>query len=266
MDTKTKTLLKILGIIAAIGMIILTATSCIRIAGIRGSGIVISEDRNNSGFDSVSVSSGMNLFLKQGTSESLRIEAEDNILPLVLTDVKNGKLEIKFKNSLIGGPSFHKPVNVYLTVKDLKELDVSSGVRIESEEIKSDSLKISLSSGVYGKMIIISQKLSVNLSSGAKLEISGQADSQDIDLGSGSTYIARYLDSKTIVIHASSDSNAIVNASENLNVKISSGAYVEYLRSPKVVSDISPGGELKNTSECEFSYVINYCFKSRVYE
>jgi len=248
MNMKTKTILKMMGIIAVIGMIIFTATSCIRIVGIRGSENVKSEDRSVSSFDSVSISSGMNLFLKQGNSESLKIEAEDNILPLVITAVENGKLEIKYKNLLIGGLSLHKPVNVYLTVKDLKEIDVSSGVRIESEEIKSDSLKIDLSSGADGNMIILSQKLVVGLSSGSRLEISGQTDSQDIDLGSGGEYSARDLVSKTTVINASSGSNAVVNASENLDVEVSSGATVEYAGSPKVVSDISSGGVLRNIS------------------
>ena len=248
MNMKVKTILKMLGIIVAIGMIILTATSCIRIVGIRGSENVKSEDRSVSGFDSVSVSSGMNLFLKQGNSESLKIEAEDNILPMILTAVKNGRLEIKYKNFLIGGLSLHKPINIYLTVKNLKEIDISSGVRIESEEIKSESLKIDLSSGAEGNMIIISQKLVVKLSSGSKLEISGQADNQDIDLGSGGVYSAKDLVSKTAVIHASSDSNAVVNASENLDVEISSGATVQYAGSPKVISDISSGGILRSIS------------------
>jgi len=248
MNTKLKTMLKILGIIAAISMIILTATSCIRIVGIRGSGNMESEDRSVSGFSSVSISSGMNLYLKQDDTESLRIEAEDNILPMIITKVDNGKLEIKYRNLIIGGLNLNEPINVYLIVKDLKELHVSSGVRIESEEIKSDSLKIDLSSGADGKMIISSQNLSVNISSGSRLEISGQTVSQDIDLGSGGEYSAGELMSKTVVIHASSGSNAVVNASDNLDVNISSGATVQYTGSPKVVSDISSGGVLRSIS------------------
>jgi hypothetical protein len=248
MYMKTKTILKMMGIILLTGMVIFAATSCIRIVGIRGSGNVKSEDRSVSGFDSISIGSGMNLFLKQGSSESLKIEAEDNILPLIITAVENGKLKIKYKNLLIGGLNLIKPVNIYLTVKDLKEIDVSSGVKIESEEIKSDSLKIDLSSGAEGNMIIISKKLIVGLSSGSTLEISGQADSQDIDVSSGAAYRARDLISKSIVVDVSSGSNAVVNASESLDVKISSGATVEYAGSPKVTSDISSGGVLKSIS------------------
>lgn len=248
MSMKVKTILKTLGIITAISMIILTATSCIRIVGIRGSENVKSEDRNVSGFNSVSVSSGMNLYLKQGSTESLKIEAEDNILPLIITKVEDGKLEIKYKNFLLGGLSLHKSVNVYLTVKDLKEVDVSSGVRIESEEIRSDDLKINLSSGAEGNIIIVSKNLIADISSGSRLEISGQTDSQDIDLGSGGEYSAKNFISKTAVVHASSGSNAVVNVSENLDVDISSGATVEYIGSPKVVSDISSGGVLRSIS------------------
>jgi len=244
----TKTILKMLGIIAAAGIIMLAATSCIKIVGIRGSGDVTSETRSVASFDSISISSGMNLYLNQGDSESLRIEAEDNILPMIIAAVENGRLEIKYKNFLIGGLNLSKPVNVYLTVKDLKEIDVSSGVRIQSEEIKTDSLKIDLSSGAEGIMIIKSRDLAVGLSSGSSLEISGQTDSQDIDLGSGAEYGAKDFISKTTVVNASSGSTAIVNVSESLDIKISSGATVEYAGSPKIVSDISSGGVLRSIS------------------
>ncbi len=248
MNKKAKTILRMLGMIVLTGIIILASTSCIRIVGMRGSGNVKSEDRNVSGFDRVSVSSGMNLYLKQGSSESLTIEAEDSIIPRIQTVVKNGELKIRYKYSVLGSINLYSPTNIYLTVKDLRELDVSSGVTVESEEINSDSLKVDLSSGADGKMIITANKLVVDLSSGSRLEISGQADEQNIDLGSGGEYDARDLISKSVVIDASSGSNAVVNASENLEVDISSGATVEYSGSPKVISDISSGGVLRSIS------------------
>src|SRR5690349_18517826 len=47
----------------------------------RGSGHVVSETREVSGFDSVSLAYPAQVLIKQGNAESLKIEAEDNLLP-----------------------------------------------------------------------------------------------------------------------------------------------------------------------------------------
>src|SRR6185295_3610097 len=65
--------------------------------GERGSGNVISQTREVSGFDAINVSYPAEVLIKQGSAESLKIEAEDNLLPNLKTQVKNGTLEIFYK-------------------------------------------------------------------------------------------------------------------------------------------------------------------------
>ena len=153
MKSNLKVFLRTLAVIMAAALLVSTASSCIRITGIRGSGNVVTEERSVSGFDKVAISAGMNLYLEQGSKEYLKIEAEDNIIQNIITEVNNGKLVIKYKN-LIGGISAKEPVNVYLTVINLKELDASSGTVIDSKEINTDSLKIDISSGAEGEMVV----------------------------------------------------------------------------------------------------------------
>lgn len=248
MKSNTKVLLRTLTVIMAAAIMVLTATSCIMITGIKGSGNVVSEERNVSGFDKVAINAGMNLYLEQGTKEYLKIEAEDNIIRNISTEVKNGKLVIKYEN-LVGGISAGEPVNIYLTVIDLKELDASSGAVIDSKEIKADSLKIDISSGASGEMILIANSADVSLSSGSTLKLSGTVQSQKVNLSSGVEYRAPDLVSKNAEIDVSSGASAKVSVSENLNVNISSGGSVEYSGTPAIVSSISSGGSLKSDSK-----------------
>jgi hypothetical protein len=246
MKGNAKATIRSMAIILAAALVVFSATSCIRITGLRGSGNVVTEEREVSGFDKVAIDAGMKLFLEQGSKEYLKIEAEDNIIQEITTEVNNGKLTIKYRNFL-GGITKNAPVNVYLTVINLKELDASSGVSIDSKEINTDSLKIHISSGAEGEMAVKANSIDVSLSSGSTLKLSGIVESQKVNLSSGVTYRAADLLSKNIKIDVSSGASAKLNVSDNLDVNISSGGNVEYSGTPAIVSNISSGGSLKSS-------------------
>jgi hypothetical protein len=246
MNEKMKLLLKVSGIISVVAIILVMATSCVRFVGFSGSGNIISEERKVEGFNSISVSAGINLFIKQDNNETLKIEAEDNVVPLIITEVKNGRLEIRYKHFFSMGFMVTRPVNVYVTAKQLNELKASSGSSVKTEEIKTDSIKINLSSGASGQFIIQASEIDADASSGALIIISGKTDKQNVNLSSGGSYNAEDLISKSANVDVSSGSSAKVNASEDIDVNISSGGIVQYIGRPKVSSDISSGGILKN--------------------
>lgn len=245
MKSNIRVFLRTLAVILAAALLVSGATSCIRITGIWGSGNVITQERSVSGFDKVAISAGMNLYLEQGVKEYLKVEAEDNIIQNITTEVNGGKLTVKFKN-LIGGVNATKPINIYLTVINLKELDASSGTSVSSKEINTDSLKIDISSGAEGEMIVNANSVDVNLSSGSMLKLSGIAENQKASLSSGVDYRAADLLSKNAEINVSSGASAKVSVSDNLDVSISSGGSVEYSGTPAIVSNISSGGSIKN--------------------
>ena len=246
MNKSMKMFLKIAAIISVAAIILVMSTSCIRFTGISGSGNVISEERKVEGFNSISVSAGINLFIEQGDSETLKIEAEDNVVPLLITEVRNGRLEIHYKEFIRLGFKLTRPVNVYVTVKQLDELKASSGSSVKTEEIKTNSFKINLSSGAFGQFIVQAAEINVNASSGTSILISGKTDKQIISLSSGGSYDAEDLASKSAEVDVSSGSSVKINVSDNLNVNISSGGIVQYKGTPKVSSNISSGGILKN--------------------
>jgi hypothetical protein len=247
MKGKTKILLKALGIFMVAMLVFLTATSCVRIVGLRltGSGNVVTEEREISGVKSVSISAGMNLFITQGSIEKLKIEAEDNIISHITTEVKNGKLYIEFENIVFGITNI-KPINIYLTIKDLKEIRASSGSSVTSESINTGELSIDLGSGASGELVVDVKNLTVEMSSGAQLEISGKTENQKVGLSSAGSYEAEDLESKTAVMDLSSGARAVINVTEKLDVDISSGGSLKYIGSPEIISNISSGGELKS--------------------
>ena len=188
-----------------------------------GSGKVASEPRDVRGFDEVELRGVGNLSMRQTGSESLTVEAEEEILPKIRTEVVNDRLVI--------GPEPNtsiqttEPINYELTVEDLHALEVSGSGDVVAEDIGTD-------------------KLGINVSGSGAIKISGRADSQEIDISGSGNYRAKDLRSKEAKIDVSGSGSAIVNASDALDAKVSGAGSVEYVGDPTVEEDVSGVGRV----------------------
>ena len=206
-----------------------------------GSGNVISEERQVSDISSISIGSSMNLFIEQTGSESVRIEADDNVISYVTIQKIGGELKIQLKSVSFG--SIH-PINCYVTVKDLSKIKVSSSATIKCDDLKTENLSIEMASSSKGDLTVYVTKLDLNIGSSADIILSGETVSQDIKLGSSGRLEAYNLVSKDCKIVAQSSGSANINVSEKLNAQISSSAHVNYKGDPEINSKISSSGSL----------------------
>src|SRR4051794_15454674 len=115
-----------------IGITALVVSCLIGCAGIggfnvtRGSGNVITQKRDVSGFSSVVLAGVGDLAITQGDAEGLTISAEDNLLPLIKTEVKNNILTIGLNDGVVsGGLLPTKPIQYNLQVKALDSIQLS---------------------------------------------------------------------------------------------------------------------------------------------
>ena len=151
--------------------------------GERGSGNVVAETRKVSGFDAVEVSYPAQVLIKQGNAESLKIEAEDNLLPNLKTEVKNGTLEIFYRRENGKHVNPTKTVKITIVVKDLNDVDFTSAGELIVEDLKTDSLDVSLSGAGNVNLDNINVKaLAVSLSGAGSATASGTADNLDMTI------------------------------------------------------------------------------------
>jgi hypothetical protein len=188
-----------------------------------GSGDVTSESRDVKGFDEVELAGVGNLSIRQTGKESLTVEAEEDVLPKIGTEVVNGRLIISPKpNTTI---KTTERINYELTVKDLHALEVSGSGDVAAEGIGTD-------------------KLEINISGSGAIKISGRSDSQEVDISGSGDYRAKDLQSREAKIEVSGSGSAIVNVSEALDTKASGAGSVEYIGDPTVEKDVSGAGSV----------------------
>ncbi len=176
-----------------------------------------------SGFDEVELRGIGNLSIRQTGSESLTVEAEEEVLPKIKTEVVNNRLIIGPEPNT--GIQTSEPINYELTVKDLRALKLSGSGDISAQDIITD-------------------KISTTISGSGTVGISGSADSQEVNISGSGEYRAEDLESKEAKIDVSGSGSAIVNASEALDAKVSGSGSVEYVGNPTVKKDVSGSGRV----------------------
>jgi hypothetical protein len=235
---------------AALALLLaLSLSSCITIKlnnkDLQGSGKVTTKDFEVSDFDRLSFSGIGNIIITQGDTESLKVEAESNVIERLEISSGGKKLKIGFKNNFFNIiPT--KPVNFYLSVKDLREISMSGVGSIKCDNLATDDLSIDSSGAGSVDMNLTTTVLEVALSGAGKVNLAGQTQSQSIDISGAGSYSAKEFTSKDCEVSISGLGRAIVNATDTLDVNMSGLGTVEYVGKPAVSQDISGGGSVKS--------------------
>ena len=233
-------------LILAASALLLMACSFGSFGILRGSGNVITENRNVSGFDRVEIHDGGNLHLMQGDTETLEIEAEDNIMPYLTSRVVNNTLILEFDDSVRRSFMTTRPINYYVTMKDIRGLAISGGGDIEARDITTSDLDTNISGG--GNLDIdtlAADRLEAHISGGGDIRIKdGVVEKQDVHVSGGGKYDAPDLQSQIVTASVSGGGDLIVWVEDSLSVNVSGGGSVYYYGNPSVNSSISGGGDV----------------------
>lgn len=210
--------------------------------GKTGNGEVVEESRNvTKDFTVVSASEGIDVFVTQGTEFKITVEADENIIDLIGTDIRDGKLKIHAIENIGRATK-----NVYVTLPNVDALESSSGADLITQNvIESEKIDLDSSSGADLQAEVVATEVSANASSGADIRVSGKADMLDADASSGSDIKARDLAVKTCRADASSGADISVNVSESLVADASSGADISYTGDASVETKKSVSGSVR---------------------
>lgn len=223
---------------------------------IQGSGRVITEDRDVSGFDKILVSGVGRIILTQSTKESLSIETDDNLMEYIETEVKGDTLEIDFTDTIVlspGGRDILDPSAGFIfriSVINLEEISVSGAADIQAEKLKTDQFKINFSgAGDVNIDDLNANQLEVVVSGAGNVDLVGKVEKQQINLSGVGFYQALDLESMEASVIISGASGAKLWVTESLDVIISGAGDVEYYGNPSVSREISGLGRIQSLGE-----------------
>ena len=210
-------------------------------SGEKGNGVVVEETREiTEEFTEVSASEGIDVFVTQGSDFDISVEADENIMDLIGTDIRNGKLKIHAIENI--GRATKK---VYVTLPKVSSLIASSGSHLTTENmIQADKLQVDASSGAIIDANVKVTNMEIDASSGANISLEGTAKEVFVDGSSGANIKANELQTLVCNADASSGANISIDVTENLTAEASSGGNISYKGNPSVQKNKSVSGSV----------------------
>jgi hypothetical protein len=198
--------------------------------------------RNVTGFTEISVSEGIEVYLSQGDKEFVEVIAKQDLIDEVLTEKDGNTLRIHMKGN--NYRNIHVVVNV-VAIK-IESLDAGSGSSLSTDKIiNSDKLKLEVSSGASMNVWFKATSASCESSSGASAKLKGETNNFHAEASSGATLNAGQLNAINVKAESSSGASIKVDVSGEFEADASSGGSIEYSGTPKT-KDIekSSGGSV----------------------
>ena len=185
---------------------------------IEGSGNVITRDVTVQSFDELSISGVFSVLLTQGGKEGVKIEADDNLQDLFEVKNEGSKLNISMKKGV--NFSSKKKMKVYITFKNLKNMDLKTVGDVTSEQnLNFSDLKLQNKSVGNVDLKLTAQKLDVDNKSVGDIKLNGKADNVVIRNKSVGSIQASNFVVQTMDIDNNGVGSAEVNAEKELKVK-----------------------------------------------
>jgi hypothetical protein len=222
-------------IIAAVA---LSGLSACRFNCVHGSGHMVSDDRKVSDFSKISISGDYKVVLKQDSSMSLKITADDNLIQYIKTEVSGDRLRIYSKRNLCNNGQ----LTINIGIRNLEELKASGAVEVESDgNIRTQDLHFKLSGATKITMNLNAANVTTSSSGATELNLKGQATSHDIDLsGVGHVYAFDFVVG-SCDIQTSGAGHCEVNVLNSLSVHSSGASEVRYRGNPSNVTNDKSG-------------------------
>ncbi len=217
------------------------------------------ETRAIGSFDEIDFKDFGTLNLTQGEQEALTIEADDELMNDLISEVRDRKLYLglaedgfarlgKLVSSIFSSSNYK--VTYYLTFVSLEKLSLSGKCNLKCDSIKSDSLKVNVSG--FGDLDfgrIEANDLKVNISGRGEFKGEGRVEKQDISISGSGEYQAPDLDSQSAKVVISGQGNATLRVAENLDITISGFGQVNYYGRPKLRQVISGMGKSQRIND-----------------
>ena len=187
-------------------------------SGVKGSGNIASETRDVGSFSGVDVSGVFQVEITAQKDFAIEIEADDNLLSLIKTEVRGGVLRIETEKRV----STSNPLKVRISAPDIDDIDASGASKVSINSVKNNEMR-------------------VHTSGASKINLAGETASLFIEVSGASSIDAENLKAEKADVDASGASHVSVFATNELRTDASGASKIVYSGVPKNVEKNSSG-------------------------
>jgi hypothetical protein len=162
--------------------LLLTLSTFAQFEKITGNGNLKKEDRKVGTFNAIASSGSWNIKISYGNSETIQVEGDENILPYLITEVKDGQLQIKQKKLV----NFRTKNNlvVYVSLTKLTSLSLSGSGNVNGDGAFTNGGKTDIRVAGSGNVDLSFDhfnEISIALSGSGNVKLKASNSSNNID-------------------------------------------------------------------------------------
>jgi hypothetical protein len=241
MNHPARTLLLLLAL--AVSALIIAGCTTVPRPCIDGSGTVVPESRDASSFQYISLAMPATLTVRNGETPGLLIEADDNILPLISSTVREGALAITYTRPCVL-PS--GTVRITATAPVIREIAILGTGRVKSDGVlRSETLAARITGSGDMDLAVETATLATTITGTGNVKLAGTTQAHTISLPGAGTVDATALQTERTTVEILGSGTAKVNASQSLTVKITGAGTVLYAGNPQVEQTITGTGTVR---------------------
>jgi hypothetical protein len=211
---------------------------------VQGSGTIKKQNRELAHFTGVSMSLAGSLELRMGNTESVSVETDDNLLPLVETVVEDGTLRVRTAKKHMSLEAH--TLKIVVTARTIDHLSLGGSGTIDADTLRSPKLQLDLGgSGTITIKNVESDTLAVALGGSGAVKAGGSARKLSVSIGGSGDVQAESLKADDVSVNIGGSGQATVAPKQALSVSIAGSGDVNYYGDPAVNKSIVGSGGVK---------------------
>ncbi len=216
-------------------------------AGLVGSGKTATQVRNLAEFQAIHLSGSIDVQVRQGSAQSVTVQADDNLLEYLETMVENTAdgptLDVRWKRGR--SLSTRQPVKVTVVVPRLSALHLAGSGDLLVEAFTTPALSLRLSGAGDARLNGVNAgELAVSIAGSGDVAGSGQAQRLKLSIaGSGDVRLAE-MQADEVSVNIAGSGDAAVHAQKLLTVSIAGSGDVSYVGNASVTTSIVGSGSV----------------------
>ncbi len=209
---------------------------------IKRTGKIIKETRVLNFFNYVEAEDNINVFITQDSVQEVIVEAGENIVPLIETELQGTKLFIRNKNRCNWTRSYNKPLNVYLRMQDIKYITNSGTAKIKGlNVITVTEFEIETKNSGDIELTVNNEHVISHIFGSGDVTLYGYTDVHGCSVGGTSYLYCANLSTSYTFLHAFSIGPCEINVSGLVDCKIDGKGDVFCYGNPSSVNQFGKG-------------------------
>ncbi|WP_186434386.1 head GIN domain-containing protein [Lutibacter sp. Hel_I_33_5] len=210
---------------------------------VRGNGNVVTKNRTTSDYEGVSVGGSFDVILVKGKEGKITIKGEENIIPYIITEVRNGTLKIKYEKNV--NVRTTRKLTVTVPYKDIDKVSLGGSGNISNEGvIKGEDVSFSLGGSGDIRVNVDANHVKSSIGGSGNIKLSGKTDSFKCSIAGSGSIKAYELDANSLKASIAGSGSIRTSVKNKIKASVVGSGSIYYKGNPKIDSKSVGSGDV----------------------